>query len=66
MVMSNTLRWFILDYIMGSGKTATALSIVAQTGGNVIVVGNDATQDSFKHDAKKMGIGLDNVSFTTV
>lgn len=36
-------RWFILDYVMGSGKTITAINIFSQYKGNKIIIGNDVS-----------------------
>lgn len=51
---------------MGSGKTLTALNILKNQEGRFILVGNEATQNSFDRDIKKINMDINQFSFITV
>lgn len=41
---------------MGSGKTITALGMLLNTGGNIIIIGNKASKAAFEKDAANLRI----------
>lgn len=50
------MGYIFLDFVMGSGKTITALGMLLNTGGNIIIIGNKASKQAFEKDAANLHI----------